>query len=345
MLLSFKWNKNSISILDQRLLPHKLIHIRCKTHKEVADCIKNMAIRGAPAIGCVAAFGLSLVPDEKKFTDKYNFLKYFLSACQTLKKSRPTAINLFWAVDRMKLKLQSLFSSVNLSEFKKILYNEAESIYKEDLNANLTMSKFGTELLKKKSVVITHCNTGSLATSGYGTALGVIRYGWKTGKIKKVYVDETRPYLQGARLTVLELKIEKIPHQLICDNMAAHIMKTEKIDAVIVGADRVASNGDTANKIGTYNLAVLAQKHKIPFYVVCPTSTIDLSIKTGDEIPIEERSVDEVLYINKISIAPIGTKARHPAFDVTPNNLITAIITEKGVATKPFKIFLKKLLC
>jgi methylthioribose-1-phosphate isomerase len=278
-----------------------------------------MAVRGAPAIGCVAAYGLVLAAQNRENLNV---------AARRLKASRPTAVNLSWAVDRM---LAVRAPSVS------VLLREAQSIEREDLENNLSMACYGASLLRKNAVVITHCNAGSLATAGFGTALGVIREAHRQGKIKNVFVDETRPYLQGARLTAWELAQEKIPHQLITDSMAAHFMNTERIDAVFVGCDRVARNGDTANKIGTYSLAVNAKYHRVPFYVAMPLSTLDVRMATGRDIPIEERSSEEVTRLAGVQLAPRATRARHPAFDVTPVSLITGFITEKGIFKAPFK--------
>ena len=274
-----------------------------------------MSVRGAPAIGCVAAYGMALATLRKE---------NLKTAARALKAARPTAVNLAWAVDRM------------LSVPPKMYLAEAKKIEKEDLGINRSMGRFGAKLLKGNSTVLTHCNTGSLATAGHGTALGIIREAAAQGKIKKVFVDETRPYLQGARLTAWELAQEKIPHELITDSMAGHFMAKEKVSAVFVGCDRVAANGDTANKIGTYALAVLCKYHGVPFYVAMPTSTLDLSLSSGKQIPIEERSSDEVTSIAGRRIAPKQTTARHPAFDVTPASLITAIVTERGVVRPPY---------
>jgi methylthioribose-1-phosphate isomerase len=293
-----------------------------------------MAVRGAPAIGCVAAYGMALAVQQSGNSSNLTTIGKFL------KSARPTAVNLAWAVDRM---LAHAKLSDQMALFDSLL-QEAVRIEKEDVAANETMGKFGAKLFPKNSIILTHCNTGALATAGLGTALGVIREAYTQGRVKKVFVDETRPYLQGARLTAWELAQEKIPHELITDNMAAHFMKTEKVAGVIVGCDRVAANGDTANKIGTYGLAVLAKYHKVPFYVAMPTSTLDLNIKTGKDIPIEERSSDEVTTIAGKRMAPHETVARHPAFDVTPAPLITAIISEKGVAKAPYIPSLKKLI-
>ena len=290
-----------------------------------------MNVRGAPAIGCVAAYGLALAAQEKKFSSTQALITYLNSAKATLAATRPTAVNLFWALERMK----GFFSGDSVKEIQETLEREAINIFEEDLAANRRMGELGAELFPQNAVILTHCNTGSLATSGWGTALGVIRTAYEQGKVKKVLVDETRPYLQGARLTAWELKKDGIPYELITDNMAAHMMKTEKVDAAIVGSDRISAQGDVANKIGTYGVAVLCKYHNIPFYAAAPTSTIDLKMSEGRNIPIEERSVKEVTHIRGSAIAPAGTVARHPAFDVTPRELVTAIITEKGVARPP----------
>jgi len=318
-------------ILDQLLLPHKEKWISCSDHKQVAECIKDMNVRGAPAIGCVAAYGMALASHEKKFSSPQNLLTYLESAKKTLAATRPTAVNLFWALERMK----SVLRPGTVQSIQKTLEDEAVKIFDEDLAANRRIGELGAELFQRDSVILTHCNAGSLATSGWGTSLGVIRTAYEQGKVKKVLVDETRPYLQGARLTAWELKKDGIPYELVTDNMAAHLMKTEKVDAAIVGSDRISAQGDVANKIGTYGVAVLCKYHNIPFYAAAPTSTIDLKIRDGKDIPIEERSIREVTHIQGRAIAPAGTIARHPAFDVTPKELVTAIITEKGIARPP----------
>jgi methylthioribose-1-phosphate isomerase len=305
--------------------------------RDVARVIKDMAVRGAPAIGCVAAYGMVFSRSLKK-------------DAQILKASRPTAVNLAWAVNRM-LKIADCGMRIadkseirnRKSEMFKGLLSEAKKIEREDVAINRRMGLNGAKLFKKNAVIMTHCNTGALATAGVGTALGVIRTLKVQKKIKNVFVNETRPYLQGARLTAWECVQEKIPHVLITDSMAGHIMNTEKVDGVIVGCDRVAANGDTANKIGTYALAVLAKHHKIPFYVAMPTSTLDLKISSGKSIPIEQRSSEEVTRVAGQRVAPEQTKARHPAFDVTPHELITAIVCERGVVKPPFNVNLKKL--
>ncbi len=336
-VVAFQWKGEKLDVLDQRLLPHVVTHIPCRTPQDVVDVIRDMAVRGAPAIGCCAAYGMALAARGVNGLALQSVEK----AAPLMKAARPTAVNLAWAVDRMvSLARAQKNGSCNLFE---TLLQEAMKVEREDVLCNQAMGRHGAKLFKKNSVILTHCNTGALATAGYGTALGVIREAYRQKKVKKVFVDETRPYLQGARLTAWELVQENIPHELITDNMAAHFMKTEGVDGVIVGCDRVAANGDAANKIGTYGLAVLARYHGVPFYVAMPFSTLDLSIQSGKDIPIEERSSKEVVELNGVRIAPTETKARHPAFDVTPANLITAIVTELGVVRAPYKKNLKAL--
>ena len=336
------WEKGTLFLLDQTELPGKVIYRKCKTYTDVIKAIKNMIVRGAPAIGVSAAYGMVLAGTKIAKLCPTEKVKNIKKISDEMIQARPTAVNLKWAVDKMSTIVESSLK-LNPENFVAALETAAKEIYDEDIENNKTMGDFGARLLKKNSVVLTHCNAGALATAGYGTALGMIRTGYKNGKIKKVFVDETRPYLQGARLTAWELQQEKIPYTLITDNMAGYIMKTEKIDAVIVGADRIASNGDVANKIGTYSLSILARYHKIPFYVVAPTSTIDFQTLYGTKIKIEERSADEVIKINGKEIAPKGAQVRHPGFDITPASNITMIITEKGVF-KPNKIStLKKI--
>jgi len=310
-----RWKGESLDLLDQRLLPGKVSYVRCKSAAQVAKAIKDMVVRGAPAIGCAAAFGVVLGKGSKKAHD-------------ILAKSRPTAVNLFWALERMKK--------------AKDLEAEAKAIYDEDLAANRRMGEIGAELIPQRARVMTHCNTGALATAGHGTALGVVRS--SKGKKVTVIACETRPYLQGARLTAWECLQEGIPCTLITDNMAGHLMSRGEVDVVIVGADRIAANGDVANKIGTYALAVLAKRHGIPFYVAAPLSTFDAKIPDGSHIPIEERPGDEVTGYRKVRWAPKGVKVRNPAFDVTPAELITGIISEKGIAMPPNRETIGQLL-
>ena len=310
-----RWRGDRLELLDQRFLPDKTVYVTCRTAEQVAKAIRDMVVRGAPAIGCAAAFGVVLGKGSPK-------------AYEVLRKSRPTAVNLFWALDRMKR--------------AKNLRTEAEAIYAEDLAANHAIGELGAKLINERARVMTHCNAGALATAGYGTALGVIR----SAKSKKISViaNETRPYLQGARLTAWEMVQEKIPCTLITDNMAGHMMSRGEVDVVIVGADRIAANGDVANKIGTYALAVMAKRHGIPFYVAAPISTFDPAIPDGSHIPIEERSADEVTGYRKLRWAPKGVSVRNPAFDVTPADLVTGIISEKGVVLNPDREGIRKLL-
>jgi methylthioribose-1-phosphate isomerase len=319
-----RWAGNSLFLLDQRLLPAQEVWVECRTAPEVAEAIRDMVVRGAPAIGDSAAFGLAMAARAGEDLQK---------AGQELRRARPTAVNLAWAVDRM-LACAARSSGESLADD---LAAEAERILAEDVEANRTMGRYGAELLGSTATVLTHCNAGALATGGYGTALGVIRAAVESGKRVAVFADETRPYLQGARLTAWELQRDGIDVTLITDNMAGHFFQQGQFDAVIVGADRIAANGDTANKIGTYTVAVLAHAHGVPFYVAAPVSTIDPSCPNGTRIPIEERSADEVTEVLGNRIAPRGVSVRHPAFDVTPARLVTAIITERGVLRPPYE--------
>ncbi|WP_163328294.1 S-methyl-5-thioribose-1-phosphate isomerase [Desulfurobacterium thermolithotrophum] len=331
-----KWTGESLLLIDQRKLPLKEEWIECKDYECVAKAIEDMVVRGAPAIGVVAAYGVAIgakqvIKESKNFLD---FKAKVESVINRLASTRPTAVNLFWALKKMKKILEA---GTNEKDIVAALETEAINIEKQDVETNKKIGYFGAELLGSKEVILTHCNTGALATAGYGTALGVIRAAVETGRDILVYVDETRPYLQGARLTAWELQQEGIPYYLITDNMAGYFMSRGEITCIIVGADRIASNGDTANKIGTYSLSVLAKEHGIPFYVAAPTSTFDLTLKSGKEIPIEERSPDEVLFCHckDCRIAPYSAKVKNPAFDVTPHENITGIITEKGVINSP----------
>jgi methylthioribose-1-phosphate isomerase len=337
-----EWKGNVLKVLDQTLLPREKKYITCKNHKDVAKAIKDMKLRGAPLIGIVAALAIAMEVKNSGANNYSKLYKEIRGMADTLVKTRPTAVNLKWAVDRI-LKLVELNKDRRIASLKELIISEANKIYKEDIENNKTMGMFGAELLRDKDRVLTHCNAGALATGGFGTALGVIRAAVMRKKKITVYVDETRPYLQGARLTAWEMAEMNIPHFLITDNMAGYFMKKGMIDVVIVGADRIAANGDVANKIGTYSVAVLAYTHRIPFYVAAPASTFDLSIKTGDEIPIEERDEREVRMINGMEITPKKTRALHPAFDVTPAKYISAIITEKGVIRAPFDVNLEKI--
>jgi methylthioribose-1-phosphate isomerase len=319
-------------MLDQRLLPHKEVYRVCRDYQEVAQAIREMVIRGAPAIGVAAAMGVALGAAKAQIkTFDRDFERIFL----TLSKTRPTAVNLFWALERMR-KVYTVNRSRGVDVVKRLLKEEAQVIYKQDIAANKQLGKFGAQVLRNARHLMTHCNAGALATAGYGTALGVIRALKESGQEFDVFVNETRPFLQGARLTAWELKKEKIPATLVTDNMAGYLMQKGKVDAVVVGCDRVAANGDVANKIGTYTIAVLAKRHGIPFYVAGPTSSIDLNCRSGKDIPIEQRDAKEVSHIFGKALAPKGTKVFNPAFDVTSQDLISAIITEKGVIHPPY---------
>lgn len=330
-----------LKLIDQTLLPteHKIVELR--NYVEVAKAIKDMIVRGAPAIGVTAAFGLSIAAKAINTNSKEEFFSDFKKVCDIIKSTRPTAVNLFWAIDRVYDKAFSN-KDKSIDEIKKLIEDEAYLMEKEDVESNRTIGRYGNELIKENSTILTHCNAGALATCDYGTALGVIRAAHESGKNVKVFSDETRPYLQGARLTTWELMEDNIPVTLICDNMAGHFMKEGLINCVIVGADRIALNGDTANKIGTYSVAVLAKENNIPFYVAAPISTIDFSIDTGDQIPIEERNPEEITHIKGIRVAPEGVNVRNPAFDVTPNKYIAAIITDKGIIYPPYNENIKK---
>lgn len=337
-IIPVKWTDECVLMLDQRLLPLEEKWLELKNFNEVADGIRDMVVRGAPAIGVSCAYGIAI--GAKNFVGmNVNDLEEELDyVCEVLGKTRPTAINLFWAIDEMKRKFaEAKADDKNVSEIKQILIEEAKKIHEEDIEAQRLIAQFGGELIENDSNVLTHCNAGALATGGvWGTALGVIRGAVDQGKNVSVFADETRPYLQGARLTAWELLQDDIPVTLITDNQSGHIMKKGMIQAVVVGSDRIAANGDVANKIGTYMVAVLAKQHNIPFYVAAPMSTVDFNCPHGDEIPIEERDRREVTHVQDIQLAPEGVSVGNYAFDVTPNELVTAIITEKGVARSPY---------
>jgi methylthioribose-1-phosphate isomerase len=345
MIKAVEWTDEGIKMLEQRLLPNEVKYLMLHTYNEVADAITDMVVRGAPAIGISAAYGAALGAKQFVGTNMADFEDDFDYVCEVLAKTRPTAVNLFWAIERMKMTFQKAKKEgKSVSEVKQILLDEANVIFEENFAADRNIGKFGGELIPDGANVLTHCNAGALATGGdYGTALGVIRGAIAQGKKIAVIADETRPYLQGARLTAWELMEDNIPVTLITDNMAGHLMKKGDVDAVVVGADRIAANGDAANKIGTYMVAVLAKAHNIPFYVAAPLSTIDLNTVTGDDIPIEERDRKEVTHVREQQLAPDGVGVSNPAFDVTPNELIAAIITDKGVARAPYTETLKAL--
>ncbi|NOZ60631.1 MAG: S-methyl-5-thioribose-1-phosphate isomerase [Calditrichaeota bacterium] len=331
-----RWRNGALELLDQTQLPLKEEFLKMTDYREVADAIRNLKVRGAPAIGIAAAYGVCLAALEAIGEQKNDFFVRVEKASRILTATRPTAVNLFWALERMRNVLKQA-ANKPVAEICAILLQEAHAIAREDEEMCRQIGENGAALLKDGDVVLTHCNTGALATGGIGTALGVIYTAVQQGKKIHVFADETRPLLQGARLTAFELQQAKIDVTLICDNMAAFVMKRRKVNAIVVGADRIARNGDTANKIGTYNLAILAQFHRVPFYVVAPTSTIDLNIASGVEIPIEERNPEEVTYGFGRQTAPTGVAVYNPAFDITPAELIDGIITEKAVHRYPFQ--------
>jgi methylthioribose-1-phosphate isomerase len=327
---TLRWVDDRLELLDQRALPMRVEYVTCRDAAQVAQAIRTMVVRGAPAIGCAAAYGMALAAQRLSRSEPAGFDAGLREAARILGASRPTAVNLQWALDRMLAHAAGLLAQ-QPADAAAALLNEAHAILAEDLRVNRAMGALGAALLADGARVLTHCNAGALATAGHGTALGVIRSAVAQGKRIAVIADETRPFLQGARLTAWELMRDGIPVTLAADVSAGHLMSRGEVDAVIVGADRVAANGDTANKVGTYTLSVLAQRHGVPFYVACPLSTIDLRIASGREIPIEERSAEEVTGFGAVRWAPEGVAVRNPSFDVTPAALITALITERGV--------------
>jgi methylthioribose-1-phosphate isomerase len=345
MIKTVEWTNEGVRMLDQRLLPTEEKYLMLRSYEEVADAIKKMVVRGAPAIGVSAAMGLALGASQSVGTSVADLEYDFKYMSKVMAATRPTAVNLFWAIERMRSALlKAKDETTNVEEIKKRLVNEALAIFNEDIESNRALGKFGAELIADGATVLTHCNAGALATAGdYGTALGVIRGAIDAGKRVAVIADETRPFLQGARLTAWELAQDNIPVTVITDNMAGHIMKQGKIDCVVVGADRIAANGDAANKIGTYMVAVLAKQHNIPFYVAAPMSTVDFNTPTGEEIPIEERGAKEVTHIGDHQLTPDGVDVHNFAFDVTPHEFIAAIITDRGVARAPYTESLRKL--
>jgi methylthioribose-1-phosphate isomerase len=328
-----EWKGDMVRLLDQTLLPGEEVYLEITDYREIMTAIKELKIRGAPAIGVAGAYGMVLGANRIETRNKTAFLSDLHQIAIAINGTRPTARNLFWAINRMEMVADK---GKNVEEINTALLKEAKKIHNEEAEATFEISKHGSELIKDGARILTHCNTGPLATTGYGTALGIIIYAHMQGKKVQVYADETRPLLQGARLTTWELRKIGIPVTLITDSMAGYFMHKGKIDCVIVGADRIAANGDTANKIGTYSLAVLAKENKVPFYVAAPMSTFDLSLSSGRRIPIEQRNPSEVTHIKGISIAPRYVSAANPAFDVTPSKYITAIVTEKGIIRKPF---------
>jgi len=337
MIETIQWTDAGVVMIDQTRLPREEVYVTCTTYQEVAEAIRSMVIRGAPAIGVAAAMGVALGMESATTVDE------FREICVTLAGTRPTAVNLFWAIDRMK-RLYGEIQHLPIEQIRARLTDEARRIRLEDIAINEAIGRNGAELIPDGRTILTHCNAGALATAGYGTALGVVRAAVASGKQIDVFADETRPFLQGARLTVWELQHDGIPATLITDNMAGHFLHSGRIGCVVVGADRIAANGDVANKIGTYSVAVLAKENDVPFYVAAPVSTLDLTLASGDLIPIEQRAASEVTHVQGVPMAPVGTRVENPAFDVTPNRYVTAIITERGVARAPYAESLRKLV-
>jgi len=337
MIETIQWTNAGVVMIDQTRLPREERYVTCTNYREVADAIRSMVIRGAPAIGVAAAMGIALGMQQAETAAGFDEI------CKTLGATRPTAVNLFWAIERMR-RVYSDLTGQSLDVIRECLIAEAQLIRQEDIAINECIGKNGAPLIPDGKTVLTHCNAGALATAGYGTALGVIRAAVASGKHIDVFADETRPFLQGARLTVWELQHDKIPATLITDNMAGYFLHSGRIGCVVVGADRIAANGDVANKIGTYSVAVLAKENNVPFYVVAPISTLDLKLASGDQIPIEQRAANEVTHVHGVPVAPEGTAVANPAFDVTPSRYVSAIITERGVARAPYSESLQKLV-
>ncbi len=337
MIETIQWTRDGVVMIDQTRLPREETYVTCTTYQQVADAIRTMVIRGAPAIGVAAAMGVALGMQQATSDDGFDQI------CRTLAATRPTAVNLFWAIERMQRVYAGMRGGA-IEDIRARLIAEARQMHLEDIAINECIGKNGAPLVPDGKTVLTHCNAGALATAGFGTALGVIRAAVAAGKKLDVFADETRPFMQGARLTIWELQHDKIPATLITDSMAGHFLHSGRIGCVIVGADRIASNGDVANKIGTYSLAVLAKENQVPFYVAAPISTLDLSLASGDQIPIEQRAASEVTHVHGVPVAPDGTDVENPAFDVTPNRYVTAIVTERGVARAPYSESLAKLI-
>jgi len=340
MVETIQWTDAGVVMIDQTRLPREEEYVTCRDYREVAEAIRSMVIRGAPAIGVAAAMGIAIGVLK---ADPSRLDAEFEAICATLAATRPTAVNLFWAIDRMK-RLYSAIRACPIDEIRRRMVEEARQIRLEDIAINEAMGRHGAPLVPDGKTVLTHCNAGALATAGYGTALGVVRAAVAAGKHIDVFADETRPFLQGARLTVWELQHDGIEATLITDNMAGHFLKSGRIGCVVVGADRIAANGDVANKIGTYGVAVLAHENGVPFYVAAPVSTLDLSLASGDGIPIEQRAADEVTHVFGVPVAPEGVRVENPAFDVTPNRYVDAIVTERGVARAPYTESLRQLV-
>jgi len=334
---TIEWTDDGVVMIDQTRLPRETEFVTCRDYREVADAIRRMIIRGAPAIGVAAAMGVALGALHSEDLDRDMPI-----ICDTLARTRPTAVNLFWAIDRMKALYESL-RHLSLAEIRARLVAEAQLVREEDIAINEAIGAFGAPLVPDAKTVLTHCNAGALATAGFGTALGVIRAAVQSGKKIDVFADETRPFLQGARLTAWELQRDGIETTIITDNMAGHFLKSGRIGCVVVGADRIAANGDVANKVGTYSVAVLAKENGVPFYVAAPISTLDLTLGSGDQIPIEERPEREVTHVGGVHLAPEGISVANPGFDITPNRYVSAIITERGVARQPFTESLRRL--
>jgi methylthioribose-1-phosphate isomerase len=342
MIQTLEWTDQGVRFIDQTKLPTEEVYVTCSTHEEVADVIRTMVVRGAPAIGVAAAMGIALGVKNSKAETVNDLKREFDQICDVIGKTRPTAVNLFWAIRRMTEKFERVRIRP-IPQIKQTLIEESQRMHAEDIAANQAMGRHGATLMPSSGGVLTHCNAGALATAGYGTALGVIRAAIEQGKKIHVYADETRPFLQGSRLTAWELMKDGIPTTVISDNMAGAMMSQGKIGAIVVGADRIAANGDVANKIGTYTVAILAKEHGIPFYVAAPISTVDLDCPDGSQIPIEQRNAREVTHIAGKQMVPDGVEIENPAFDVTPAKYVAAIITEKGIARAPYGESLGKL--
>jgi methylthioribose-1-phosphate isomerase len=345
MLPTIAWEADAIVMIDQRKLPAKEVYVRCETASEVARAIRNMVIRGAPAIGVAAAMGLALGMKRSTASGTKQFATEFFKTCDLLAATRPTAVNLFWSIDRMKRAFaDAMARGASVDELKRTLVDEAARVHDEDVESCRAIGRHGAALVPAAARILTHCNAGALATAGYGTALGVIRGAREAGKDVEVFADETRPFLQGARLTAWELVRDGVPTTVITDSMAGSLMRQGRVDLVVVGADRIAANGDVANKIGTYSLAVLAHEHGVKFYVAAPISTIDLSMLDGDRIPIEERDAREVSHVGSAELAPAGARIWNPSFDVTPARHVSAIVTERGIARPPYEESLREIV-